>query len=118
MKKFAAALGLSVALFAGAASGEDMMQSAYANTLAVTLANGAIVRYHFNADGSFDVVAPDGSTTTGAYAVANGQICLTPTGAQAPTCAEYVGVKNVGDTWTQAGGDGSQVSITIVAGRP
>ena len=53
---------------------------------------------------------------TGTYAVANGQICLTPAGGE-PACTQYVGDKNVGDTWTQTATDGSQITVTVQAGR-
>lgn len=117
MKKIAAILVLSLALSAGAASAQDMMRSAYGNTIVVTAANGAVLRYHFNADGSFDFVTPDNQTVTGAYTVANDQICITPQGGQ-PACTQYVGEKNLGDSWTQMASDGSQISVSLVAGRP
>ena len=43
-------------------------------------------------------------------------ICLTPAGGQA-ACTAYVGDKNVGDTWTQTASDGSQITVTLQAGR-
>ena len=116
MKTFAAVLAVAMALSAGVASAQDMMQSAYGNTIVVTSERGT-VRYHFNADGSFDFVTPDNHTVTGAYTVANGQICLTPQGGQ-PACTQYVGDKNVGDTWTQMSTEGAQISVTLAAGRP
>ena len=63
-----------------------------------------------------DLVTPDGHTVPGTYTVGNGQICLTPTGGQ-QACTEYVGEKNVGDTWTQSATNGSTVTITLQAGR-
>jgi hypothetical protein len=117
MKKFAAALALGLALAAGNASADAIMQSAYDNTIVVTAPSGVVLRYHFNADGTYDFVTPDAHTVPGTYTVADGQICLTPTGGQ-QACTQYVGDKNVGDTWTQTGADGSQISIALVAGRP
>lgn len=115
MKRFAALVFLSAAVVAVPASAQ-MMQSAFENTIVVTSADGAQTRYHFNADNTFALQTPDGQTVTGSYAVEDGQICLTPEGGERG-CTEYVGEKNVGDTWTQTGTDGSQISVTLEAGR-
>lgn len=116
MKKLAAALVLGVVLVAGAAQAQQMMQSAFGNTLVITGTDGQVVLYHFNADNTYDVVLPNGTTIPGTYAIANGQICLTPQGGQ-QGCTAYVGEKNVGDTWTQQATDGSTITITLRAGR-
>ena len=115
MKKLAALIALGALLSAGAASAQ-MMQSAYNNTIVVTYANGAQSRYHFNADNTFSVRTPDGQTVTGTYAVEGDQVCLTPNGGER-ACTQYVGEKNVGDTWTQTGTDGAQITVTLEAGR-
>jgi hypothetical protein len=115
MKKLAAALAIGVIMVGGAAFA-DTMQNGYGNTFVVTTANGAVLRYQFNADNTFAMTAPDGSQVSGAYEVANGQICITPAGGERG-CTAYVGDKNVGDTWTQAGADGSQITVTLQAGR-
>ena len=116
MKKFAAVVALGAMLSVSAAFAQTMMQTAYDNTIVVTYANGAQARYHFNADNTFAVRTPDGQTVTGTYAIEGGQICLTPNGGERG-CTQYVGEKNVGDTWTQTGTDGSQISVTLEAGR-
>jgi hypothetical protein len=64
----------------------------------------------------FTIHTPDGQQVTGTYAIEGDQICLTPTGGER-ACTQYVGDKNVGDTWTQTGTDGSQVTVTLQAGR-
>lgn len=115
MKKFVAALAFGAVLASGAAFA-DTMANAYGNTIVITYPNGAAAQYHFNADGTFAIHAPDGSHVAGAYTVANGQICLTPTGGQ-QACTAYVGDKNVGDTWTQTATDGSTITVTLRAGR-
>lgn len=115
MKKFAAVLALGFALSTGAAFA-DTMANAHNNTVIVTYANGAQARYHFNADNTFGIQAPDGSHVTGTYEVAGDQLCLTPAGG-ARACTPYTGDKNVGDTWTQTAADGSTISVTIEAGR-
>ena len=117
MLKFAAAFAMSAAFMTSAALAQtDTMQTAYGNTVVVTEPSGAVVRYHFNADGTFELIGPDNQPVNGTYSIANGQICLTPAGGQA-ACTEYVGDKNVGDTWTQTATDGGQITITLQAGR-
>jgi hypothetical protein len=118
MLKFAAALAMSAALMMGAAVAQtDTMQTAYGNTVVVTEPSGAVVRYHFNADHSFDVVTPDGHTVPGTYQIANGQICLTYATRTEAECTEHVTGKNVGDTWTQRSSSGDQIAVSLQAGR-
>jgi hypothetical protein len=115
MRKLAAAIAMGALLTAGAASAQ-MMQSAYNNTIVVTYANGGQARYHFNADNTFSVRTPDGQSVSGTYVIEGDQICLTPAGGER-ACTQYVGEKNVGDTWTQTATDGSQITVTLEAGR-
>jgi len=117
MLKFAA-LALGAALMTSAAIAQtDTMQTAYGNTVVVTEPNGAVLRYHFNADHSFDVVLADGRDAPGTYQIANGQICLSYAGREGAECTEYVTGKNVGDTWTQRGANGNQITVSLQAGR-
>lgn len=118
MLKFAAALAISAVAVTGAALAQtDTMQTAYGNTVVVTESGGLVLRYHFNADHTFDVVTPDGQTVPGTYAINGGQICLTYQGRDAAECTEHVTGKNVGDTWTQRGADGNQITVSLQAGR-
>lgn len=116
MKKLAALVAIGFFASAGSAVAQSMMQSAYENTIVVTYANGAQARYHFNADNSFSVQTPDGQTVSGTYAIEGDQICLTPAGGER-ACTHYAGEKNVGDTWTQTATDGSQITVSVAAGR-
>jgi hypothetical protein len=116
MKKLAALIATGVLMCSGAAFAQAMMQTAFGNTIVVTEPNGVQVRYFFNADNTFSLQTPDGQTVSGAYAIEGDQICLTPAGGER-ACTQYVGDKNVGDTWTQAGTDGSQITVALVAGR-
>lgn len=115
MKKFIAAC-MFAAAFAGGVAAADTMQNAYGNTITVTYPGGAVARYHFNADGTFMLMTPDHQHITGTYEIAGNQICLTPAGGQRG-CTDYVAGKNVGDTWTQTGTDGAQITVALVAGR-
>jgi hypothetical protein len=116
MKRLAALVAFAAVLGAGAAFA-DTIENGYGNTFVVADGSGQVVHYHFNADGTFAAATPDGQPAGGgAWEVADGQICLTPTGGERG-CTEYVGDKNVGDTWTQAGMGGAQITITLQAGR-
>jgi len=115
MKKFALVLAAMAALGAGAASAETIANS-YGNTVVVTYPNGAAARYFFNADNTFTATLPDGSSVSGAFELVNGEVCLTPAGGERQ-CTIVEQGKNVGDSWTQAGGDGSSIGVSIVAGR-
>lgn len=115
MKKFVVTLAAMVALGSGAALA-DTMTNSYGNTIVVTYPNGAAARYFFNADNTFTATLPDGSSVSGAFEIVGGEVCLTPAGAERQ-CTVVEQGKNVGDTWTQAGGDGSSIGVAIVAGR-
>jgi hypothetical protein len=116
MKKLAALIAFGAVIGAGAAYA-DTIQNGVGNTFVVTNAEGTTLHYHFNADGGFTASTPAGEqVAAGTYEVANGQLCITPTGAERG-CTAYVGDKNVGDTWTQVGTDGGQISVTLRAGH-
>lgn len=115
MKRMAALVAIGALLTAAPASAQ-MMQGAYDNTIVITYTSGAQARYHFNADNTFSLRTPDGQTVSGTYAIEGDQICLTPSGGERG-CTQYVGEKNVGDTWTQSATDGSQITVTLEAGR-
>lgn len=116
MKKLVAALALGAAMMAGPAAA-DTMQNTYGNTIVVTYPNGSQALYHFNADGTFSGVAPGGSQMAGTYTTEGEQLCLIVPSAEAPACTSVAADKNVGDTWTQTGADGSQISVELRAGR-
>jgi hypothetical protein len=116
MKKLAALVAFGAVLCSGAALA-DTIQNGIGNTFVVTNGQGATYHYQFNADGGFTASTPDGQqVAAGTYEVANGQLCITPTGGERG-CSAYVGDKSVGDTWTQAGTDGSQITVTLQAGH-
>ncbi len=115
MRILAGVLALGAALSASVAVA-DTMANAQGNTIVVTYANGATADYYFNADHSFMAMTSAGEHIMGTYAVRDGQICFTPSGAE-ESCTAYVGDKNVGDTWTQTATDGSEISVTLRAGR-
>lgn len=114
MKKLAVLAAFAAVLGAPAAFA-DTLENGYGNTFVVTLGEQT-VRYHFNADGTFGAIAPDGSVQHGRYESSNGQICFLGEG-DARQCAPLVSGKNVGDTWTQADANGNQITVTLEAGR-
>jgi hypothetical protein len=116
MKKFVAALAIGAALIASPAVA-GTMENTYGNTIVVTYPNGGTAQYHFNADGTFTGVAPGGSHMAGRYTAEGDQLCLIPPSGQAPQCTQIQTDKNVGETWTQLGADGSQITVELRAGR-
>jgi uncharacterized lipoprotein NlpE involved in copper resistance len=114
MKKFIAALAFGLA-FAGAAHAQSI-DTAFGNTVVVTLSNGAAIRYHFNADNTFTMIAPDGASQAGTWAINGDQLCLTSE-AMGQSCSTLEGEHAVGDTWSATGADGSPVTITLRPGR-
>ena len=116
MRKFAFAAAMIVALSAGSASA-DTMQNAFGNTIVVTYPDGGAARYFFNEDGTFTGEARGGTGMRGRWSTDTGQLCLIPPSGQAPTCTDIAADKNVGDTWTQTASDGSEITVTLQAGR-
>lgn len=117
MKKLAALVALGAVLSAGAAFAQSSpMQNTFNNTVVVTYASGAESRFFFNEDGTFTGVASGGSQMAGRWRAEGEQLCLlAPSGQE--SCSPLAGDKNVGDTWEQTGSDGSQISVTLQAGR-
>jgi len=118
MKLVIMAAVLGFGLMTAPAFADPLMRNAAGNTYVVTIASGENIRYHFNDDGTFDFVTPDNHSASGTYTLQNNQLCLTAQGAPQPSCTAYSGDKNVGDTWTQKAGDGSDITVALVAGRP
>lgn len=115
MKKLIAA-ALFAAVCAAGAAHAGTIENAVGNTITVTTPDGAQIRYHFEADGTFTAHLPDNSTIAGAWANQDENVCLTPAGgsAQCYPSGDY----NVGDTWTLPAPDGSAgASLTMTAGR-
>ncbi|MEZ5970598.1 MAG: hypothetical protein R3C31_02155 [Hyphomonadaceae bacterium] len=116
MRKFAVAVALGVALIAAPAVA-GTMDNTFGNTIVVTYPNGAQAFYYFNNDGTFTATVPGGSQVAGDYTVDGDQLCMVTPSAEAPQCTSVEADKNVGDTWTQTGTDGSQISVELRAGR-
>lgn len=117
MKRIAAAVAFGVLALSSVAFAQDAPNNDN-NTFVVTEANGTAMRYHFNHDGTWDVVAPGGHTENGTFTVNGDQICMTAAGQTQAQCVANNTNKHVGDTWTQKAADGSDITIALVAGRP
>jgi hypothetical protein len=124
MKKVA--LSVAFALIAGAAiAADDPMMNTYENTVQVTNAKGEVSKMHFNADKSYTSMAADGQTVKGTWELAadQSQICYTQMepapapDAQQPACAPFLGKKDVGAKWEQAGTTGETVTVELLGGR-
>ena len=111
----ALALGTTLA-FASA----DPMAGRYGNTTTVTNAKGEVTKLHYNQDGTMAVILPDGTKTTGKWAMKDGKLCVTadagPQKGQ-EQCSQFAGEKKVGDTWEITLGDGTKAKVALVAGQ-
>lgn len=94
----------------------DTMRAAFANTIVITYPSGGVSRYYFNEDHSFTATVPSGARTSGLWDITVDQLCLTALSGDR-FCLPFPAGKRVGDAWTQAATDGTQIAATIVAGR-
>lgn len=114
--------GVAVALLSSslAFAADDPMQSRYDNTVTVTNTKNEVTKLHYNKDGTLNVTLPDGTKTTGKWALKDGKLCVTadagPTKGQ-EQCNAFDATKKVGDSWEITGADGSKSKVAIVAGR-
>jgi hypothetical protein len=97
----------------------DPMQGRYGNTVRITAKDGKLSRAYYNADKSVTVMRPDGGVITGTWEIEGAELCVSASVMlmSVKRCLPFVPDKKPGDTWTQKGPDGDEVSITIVAGR-
>jgi hypothetical protein len=114
-KMFLAAAAAAIAFVAAPAFADGAIDAYNANTVVATGANGAVLKFHFNADGSYVMKAGD-QAVPGRWAVESNQFCITPQGDQ-KSCSPHNPNRKIGDTWAVTGGDGVQYSVTLVAGR-
>ncbi|MBL8560447.1 MAG: hypothetical protein JNM47_17130 [Hyphomonadaceae bacterium] len=116
MKKLMfAAVAASFAFAAAPALADAAIEAYAANTVVATGANGAVLKFHFNTDGSYTMKAGD-QAVPGRWAVENNQFCLTPQGGE-KSCSPHSATRKIGDTWAVTGADGVQYSVTLVVGR-
>ena len=111
-----AAFALSATLAVAAA---DPMAGRYGNTTVVTNAKGEVTKLQYKADGTMTVILPDGTKTTGKWAMKDGKLCVTPdAGPQKgqEQCNPFTAGKKVGDSWEITLGDGTKAKVAIVAG--
>lgn len=125
MKKVAFAVAFATLLGGSALASDDLMSNTYDNTVVVKNAKGEISKIHFDADKNYTTTLADGKTIKGTWALAenDSKICYTQTDpapapeATTPACAPFLGKKDVGSTWEQAGTTGENVTVELVAGR-
>ena len=116
MKKALLAAAVAALAFTAAPALADGAIDAYnANTVVATGANGAVLKFHFNADGNYVMKAGD-QAVPGRWSIEGGQFCITPQGDQ-KSCSPHDPNRKIGDSWSVTGGDGVQYAVTLVAGR-
>lgn len=117
MKRFV--LGLAAAVALSATAYADVMASRYGNTVTITDAKGGVMKLMYDQDGKMSVVLPDGTKSTGKWALKDGKLCITadagPTAGkeQCNAVAEH----KVGDEWDVPMADGTKAKAKLVAGR-
>jgi hypothetical protein len=97
----------------------DPMQGRFGNTVRIVSKDGKVTRILYNPDKSVTVMRPDGGVVTGTWAIEGGQLCVSASVMlmSVKRCSPFVPDKKPGDTWTQPGPDGEEVTISIVPGR-
>ncbi len=116
MKKVILAAAVAAFAFVAAPAFADGTTDTYnANTVVATGANGAVLKFHFNTDGSYLMKAGD-QAVPGTWVIYNGEFCITPQGGE-KSCSPHAANRKVGDSWSVTGGDGVQYTVTLVAGR-
>jgi hypothetical protein len=108
-------LAIAIAVSLAAPAAWATPSGLFGNTLQITMPDGSVKKYYVNADGTYSVTLPDGSTVTGTWAETDGQMCFTPQGGSA-LCGPLI-TQNVGDNWQAQRPDGLSSQLTIVAGR-
>jgi len=98
----------------------DTWSAAYDGTILSTYADGRTAKVYVNADHTYSVVLPNGTTLKGTWADGNGQSCFSLTDPPAapgskPTCFEAKEYK-VGDSFSGEDATG-KFTGTIRAGR-
>lgn len=94
----------------------ETVRAAFGNTIIVTYPSGGVARYFFNEDHTFRAIMPSGAPTSGLWDITADQLCLI-TLAGDRMCLPFPAGKSVGDVWTQAATDGTQIRAEIIAGR-
>ncbi len=98
----------------------DTWAGAYGGTIVSTYANGSVVKVYVNADHSYSITLPNGSTLKGTWADGEGGSCFTttdppqPAGTK-PACFPIKDYK-IGDTFAGEDATGKFTGV-IVAGR-
>lgn len=117
MKRFV--LGLAAAAALSSAAFADPMANRYGNTVVITDAKGGVLKLMYDQGGAMSVVLPDGTKSTGKWAVKDGKLCVTadagPTAGK-EQCNPLADHK-VGDTWEVPMADGTKATAKLVAGR-
>lgn len=118
MKTKLASLALIAGLALAGAATADPLANFYGATLNITQPNGVVVKVWFNADNTYDVGLPDGSTGKGVWAIEGDQLCTTRTEPEPmpKQCNPATGA-DVGDSWEMPGPNGSVIKYSLTAGR-
>lgn len=100
--------------FAAPALADDAMAAYFGNTAEVTYADGSVVSWYFDEDGSVS----NNADIAGTWELNGADLCLTLGEEEEARCSS-VGedVRSVGDSFSISLSDGSEATVNIVAGR-
>jgi hypothetical protein len=117
------ALGLAAVFLSAAGAQADPFAVAYGNTVTQTAPDGSKTVIYVNADKTWEQHA-GGKVFKGTYTWKDDthacftQIDPAPDDAsKATNCSEIKDEHKVGDTWTEAAGNGQTITMAITAGR-
>ena len=99
---------LPLTLSAGAG---DLLAGSFGNTTTMTYADGSVVEFYFDEDGTFSTDTGIG----GSWSLDGVTLCLSNEGES--RCGEWGGPYSAGDTWQQNDPDGNLMTVTITDGR-
>jgi len=109
-------------IFAANAARADPFEGFYGNTGVSKMADGEVMTYFFNPDGSFESHFAGGKVVKGTFRWKDPTTaCFLPTEPAPPpgtksVCRAYPVTHHVGDTWTEKA-NGADVVDSLVAGR-
>ncbi len=109
---FAALVPAAMMVFSASSFANDTFDAMLDNTVHVVDDTGAESNWMFKSDGTVS----NSHGETGTWEINGDHLCSVMTGHDEPICVDVPPGKGVGDTWEQIGGDGTPITVTIIAG--
>ncbi|HET6431755.1 hypothetical protein [Dyella sp.] len=118
IKALVSLLALSLSLAASAAGAQGPLGAVVGNTLVADYGDKGVITGDFNADGTVQIVFPDGHTSQQQWLADDKNFCMMEmTAAGTPFTyhceRNLLAGKKVGDSWKQTDSDGTPATMTI-----